>query len=104
MGGVWTADPSNEVNRFLSTSPFGKAMGINDPKLDELILQGQSELDVPKRIAIYKQIEQYVLDQAYVIIPYVYPLRWELVWSNVQGYEVMPSNARLTIRKTWLEG
>jgi peptide/nickel transport system substrate-binding protein len=103
IGGVWQPDPSNECARFLSTGSTGKAMGINDPELDALLSSGTTETDPDARIAIYKQIEQLVLDQVYVIVPYTYPLRWELVWDSVKGYDVMASNARISVRHTWLD-
>jgi len=79
VGTVWAPDPDAEVDRFSSKSPFGRNMGINDPKLDELIEAGRSELDPTRRVAIYRQIQQYVLEQVYTIVPYTYPLRWELI-------------------------
>jgi peptide/nickel transport system substrate-binding protein len=103
IGGVWLADPSNECSRFLSTSSTGKAMEINDTELDGMLKAGTIESDPEKRVAIYKEIEQHVLDQVYVIVPYTYPLRWELVWDYVKGYDVMASNARISVRHTWLD-
>jgi ABC-type transport system substrate-binding protein len=99
----WLPDPSNEVDRFHSESPRGKSMKINDPELDTLIEQGLEETDPDARVEIYKQIEQYALEQAYIIVPYVYGWRWELVWDYVKGYDVMPSNSRISTRKTWLD-
>lgn len=103
VGTVWAPDPSNEVERFHSQSPFGKAMGINDPELDELIDAGKAESDPDRRVEIYRQIQERALDQVYIIVPYTYPLRWELVWNYVKGYDVMASNARISVRKTWLD-
>jgi peptide/nickel transport system substrate-binding protein len=103
IGGVWQADPSNECSRFLSTGSTGTAMEINDTELDEMLKSGTIETDPEKRVAIYKEIEQHVLDQVYVIVPYTYPLRWELVWDYVKGYDVMASNARISVRHTWLD-
>lgn len=99
----WLPDPSNEADRFHSESPRGKSMKINDPELDALVEQGVAETDPDARVEIYKQIEQYALEQVYIIVPYVYGWRWELVWDYVKGYDVMPSNARISTRKTWLD-
>jgi peptide/nickel transport system substrate-binding protein len=103
IGGVWQPDPSNEVARFLSTGSTGKAMEISDAELDELIVSGTTEIDPDARVEIYKQIEQHVLEQVYVIVPYTYPLRWELVWDYVKGYDVTAANSRMSVRKTWLD-
>ena len=103
VGGVWTPDPNQEVQPMYSQSAMGQGQGINDPELDALIEAGLSTTDEAERIDIYQQIQELVLEQVYVIVPYVYPLRWELIWDRVQGYEVMPSNARITLRHTWLD-
>lgn len=103
VGGVWTPDPSNEVARYHSESPQGSAYGINDPEVDELIERGLAESDPDARVEIYTELQERVLDQVYVIVPYTYPLRWELLWNYVQGYDVMASNARISVRKTWLD-
>jgi peptide/nickel transport system substrate-binding protein len=103
VGGVWTPDPSNEVARYHSESPQGSAYGINDPEVDELIEQGLAESDPDTRVEIYTELQEHILDQVYVIVPYTYPLRWELLWNYVQGYDVMASNARISVRKTWLD-
>lgn len=103
VGTVWRPDPSTEVERFHSQSPFGQAMGINDPELDEMIDAGLAETDPDARVEIYTQIQEHVLDQVYIIVPYTYPLRWELTWDYVEGYDVMASNARISVRKTWLD-
>ncbi|MGH2558770.1 MAG: ABC transporter substrate-binding protein, partial [Thermomicrobiales bacterium] len=103
VGTVWTPDPNQEVDRFHSATSFRVVKGIADAALDQLIEQGRTEADEATRIEIYGQIQQHILDNVYVIVPYTYPLRWELLWDYVKGYEVMPSNARLTVRKTWLD-
>ncbi len=103
IGGVWQPDPSSEVARFHSTNQIGQAMEINDPELDALIDEGLATTDPDERVEIYKQIETLVLEQVYTIVPYTYPLRWELLWNYVKGYDVMASNARISVRKTWLD-
>ena len=103
VGTVWAPDPDSEVTQFYSKATSGKVPGIADAELDALIEQGRVETNQQRRVEIYKKIEQRALDQVYVIVPYTYPLRWELIWDFVKGYEVMPSNARLTVRKTSLD-
>lgn len=101
VGTVWTPDPNQEVVRLSFDSNEDRSLGIDDPELDELIERGRTVSDEQERIDTYHAIQERVLDQAYMLIPYVYPLRWELVWDHVHGYDVMPSNARMSLRKTW---
>ncbi|MBI3980002.1 MAG: ABC transporter substrate-binding protein [Chloroflexi bacterium] len=103
IGGVWTPDPDAEVQSFYSKNPIASAIGLKDEKLDALIEKGRIEVNEQARVKVYKEIEQHALDQVYQIVPYTYPLRWELVWNYVQGYDVMASNARMSVRKTWLD-
>lgn len=104
VGTVWSPDPNQEVEPFDSRASFGQGIGIADPEIDALIDQAKAEVDPERRVELYRQIEQRVLDQVYVIVPYTYPLRWELVNDSLAGYQVMPSNARLTLRATCLTG
>jgi len=104
VGTVWTPDPNQEVDRFHSQSSFGKGMGINDAALDAQIEEARRENDPARRAELYRQIQQHILDQVYIIVPYTYPLRWELVSTSIAGYDVMPSNARLSLRKTCVTG
>lgn len=103
VGTVWAPDPDVEVAQFYSKATSGKVPGIADAEIDALIEGCRIETNAEKRIGIYRQIQQRALDQVYVIVPYTYPLRWELTWDFVKGYEAMPSNARLTVRKTYLD-
>lgn len=101
VGGVWRPDPDRELVRFSRDSPLAEKLGRVDEELFDLIDQGRSTSDEAERIAIYEQIQQHMLDQVYILIPYVYPLRWELIWEHVHGYDVTPSNARMSVRETW---
>ncbi|AST96118.1 ABC transporter substrate-binding protein [Shouchella clausii] len=68
-------DP-NALRQFYRTPDEGarKTLSrLNDPKLDELLEQGTIELDEEKRIAIYKEIQQYIHQQAIIIPIYVFP-------------------------------
>lgn len=101
VGGVWRPDPDRELVRFSRDSPLPEKLGRVDEYLFDLIEQGRTTSDEDERIAIYEQIQHHMLDQVYLIVPYVYPLRWELIWDDVHGYEVTPSNSRMSVRETW---
>src|SRR5690606_38725604 len=96
----WTPDSDAILQRFKSTSDYGKAQGIKDPALDAMIDEARTLLDNDARAAKVGEIQRYIADNAYVIQVYQYPLRWELWWNYVEGYEPMAANIRSFVRQT----
>lgn len=104
VGVVWTADPSYYPTlQMHSTASFAENQGINDPKIDQLLDAAATTLDTDERIKLYHEFQEYAAEKVYNIVTYTYPLRWELYWDYVKGYEVMASNSRLSLRQTWLD-
>ncbi len=98
----WSPDPDAILSRLSSSHSYGKAMGMADPKLDKMIEDARSILDVPKRAAAYQEMQKYIADQAFMLQIYQYPLRWE-AWRNyVKGYVPLAANIRTFVRTTWL--
>ncbi|MCW5850304.1 MAG: ABC transporter substrate-binding protein [Anaerolineae bacterium] len=104
VGQVWQSDPDGFLyNSFHSSSPQAKAFCVNDPEMDKLLEQGRSDPDAAKRADAYQKIQERVADQVYNIVLYGYPLRWEMWWDYVKGYQNKPSNTRWNLRQSWLE-
>ena len=103
VGITWEPDPDNRLyNVFHSSSAVAKAFCINDPELDELLDRGRTTNDRAERMEIYHAVQDRIADQAYVLVNYGYPLRWETWADYVQGYHNVPSNSRWNLRTTWL--
>lgn len=100
---AWTPDPDEIVQRMTSANPYGNAMGMADHELDTMVLAARGELDLAKRATDYQEIQQRIADQAYILQIYQYPMRWEMWWDYVKGYEVLPANIRTFVRTTWLD-
>lgn len=101
VGGVWSSDPDAGLyNWFHTGTPTATAYGINDPELDKLLEQGRGTTDLAARTDAYQKVQQRIADQAYVLVLYGYPLRWEMWWEHVKGYANRPSNSRWALRKT----
>ncbi|MDQ0724567.1 peptide/nickel transport system substrate-binding protein [Paenibacillus sp. W4I10] len=69
------SDP-NALYAFYHTSAEGERptlSGLSDPKIDELLEQGAVETDPDKRVEIYNQIQQYLIEQAVILPIYVFP-------------------------------
>lgn len=67
-GGIGDSQVDRDLkNRFMSTGRDAQAAGLKDPKLDEMIARQDRELDQEKRKALFREIDRYVLDQAYFL-------------------------------------
>lgn len=69
------SDP-NALYAFYHTPAEGERptlSGLSDPEIDKLLEQGAVESDTEKRVEIYKQIQQYLIDQAVILPIYVFP-------------------------------
>nr|WP_289140140.1 ABC transporter substrate-binding protein [uncultured Brevibacillus sp.] len=62
--------------------------GINDPKLDDLIIKGQSTYDIEARKQIYAEAQKYMVEQAYIIPVYV-TKQFTVVNKRVKGVKLV---------------
>ena len=100
---VWQPDPHSDVYQiYYSTSPINLGKFV-DADLDALLDAGKVELDVEKRIRIYKDIQNLVADQVYMLYPYTKPVNWQYVWDYVKNYKAMPSGTYDHVRYLWLD-
>lgn len=100
---VWQPDPHSDVYQiYYSTSKINLGK-FADPKLDALLDAGKTELDVQKRIKIYKDIQTLVADQAYMIYPYTKPIYWQYVKDYVKGYKATPNGSFSPLRYVYLQ-
>ncbi len=100
---VWQPDPHSDVYQiYYSTSKINLGKFV-DPKLDALLDAGKSELDVARRIKIYKDIQVLVADQAYMLFPFTKPIYWQYVKDYVKGYTATPNGSFAPLRYVWME-
>ncbi|RXZ83267.1 ABC transporter substrate-binding protein [Paenibacillaceae bacterium] len=82
------ADPDLLTNLFRSDRLHSQGgnnySGLNDPEIDRLLDEGAIESDLQKRKEIYRQIQQYISEQAIGIPLYVFPYTVAQS-SSVQG-------------------
>jgi peptide/nickel transport system substrate-binding protein len=89
---VYPTDP--DVTPYFISTAAGKGFnipGYKDPKLDELLIKGQTTTDPAQRKQIYKELQAYMADT----LPYVflwYPQEIDVINSRLQG--VAPVNLR----------
>ncbi len=99
---VWQPDPHSDVYQiYYSTSPINLGK-FADAELDALLDAGKVELDLEKRIEIYKAVQNLVADQVYMLYPYTKPVNWQYVRDYVNDYQSMPSGTYDHVRYLWL--
>jgi oligopeptide transport system substrate-binding protein len=105
FGGGWCADypdPENFADALFHSRAQQNTGGYSNPDLDALLEQARVEQDVTRRIALYQQAEQMIVDDAPVLFT-VHGLSYQLVKPYVKGYVLTPIDVPIE-RYMWLEG
>ncbi|MFZ5920112.1 MAG: peptide ABC transporter substrate-binding protein [Chloroflexota bacterium] len=101
----WCADypdPENFADVLFHTGSEQNNGGYSNPELDAILEQARVEQDVTKRIALYQQAEQIIVQDAPVLFT-VHGLSYVLVKPYVKGYVLTPIDIPLE-RYMWIEG
>jgi ABC-type transport system substrate-binding protein len=105
FGGGWCADypdPENFADVLFHSGSAQNSGGYSNPELDALLEQARVEQDVPKRIEMYQQAEQIIVEDAPVLFT-IHSLSYQLVKPYVKGYAFTPIDVPIE-RYMWLEG
>jgi oligopeptide transport system substrate-binding protein len=90
--GGWCADypdPENFADVLFHTGSTQNNGNFSDPQLDAILDQARTEQDVSKRIGLYQQAEQMIVNDAPVLFT-VHTLSYVLVKPYVKGYVWTP--------------
>jgi peptide/nickel transport system substrate-binding protein/oligopeptide transport system substrate-binding protein len=95
-------DPDALVNRLFNSRSEGNLFAYSNPKVDQLLLQGQTSTSDELRAQIYSQIEKQVM-QDHVIIP-LFSARYSfVVQKSTHGIELNSLGLQyMPLRKVWL--
>jgi oligopeptide transport system substrate-binding protein len=105
FNGGWCADypdPENFADVLFHSGSNQNQGGYSNPELDTLLEQARVEQDVTKRIAMYQQAEQMIVNDAPVLFT-THSLSYQLVQPYVKGFVFTPITVPLE-RYMWLEG
>ena len=105
FSGGWCADypdPENFADVLFHTGSPQNHGGYSNPQLDALLEAARVEQDVTKRIGIYQQAEQIIVDEAAVLFT-THSLSYRLVKPYVKGYVFTPIDIPIE-RYMWLDG
>ena len=101
----WCADypdPENFADALFYTGSNLNHGGYSNPQLDKLLEDARTEQDVTKRIEMYQQAEQIIVDDAAALFT-VHWLSYQLVKPYVKGYVITPIDIPIE-RYMWLDG
>lgn len=105
ISGGWCADypdPENFADVLFHSESGQNNGGYSNPELDALLEQARVEQDVTRRIAMYQQAEQLLVDDAAALWT-THSFSYELVKPYVQGYVFTPIDIPIQ-RYMWLDG
>ncbi len=105
FSGGWCADypdPENFADVLFHSGSNQNQGGYSNPELDSLLEKARIEKDVTKRIAMYQQAEQMIVNDAPVLFT-THSLSYQLVQPYVKGFVFTPITVPLE-RYMWLEG
>jgi oligopeptide transport system substrate-binding protein len=101
----WCADypdPENFADVLFHSGSSQNSGGYTNPQLDTLLEQARVEQDITKRIDMYQQAEQMIVDDAAVLFT-THSLSYQLVKPYVKGYVFTPIDIPIE-RYMWLDG
>ncbi len=105
FSGGWCADypdPENFADVLFHSGAQQNNGGYSNPELDTLLDQARVEQDVTKRMAMYQQAEQILVDDAAALWT-THSLSYQLVKPYVKGYTFTPIDIPIE-RYMWLDG
>ena len=101
----WCADypdPENFADVLFHTSSSQNNGGYSNPHFDDLLEAARIEQDVTRRMGMYQQAEQIIVDDAAALFT-TYSLSHQLVKPYVKGYVFTPIDIPIE-RYMWIEG
>ena len=105
FAGGWCADypdPENFADVLFHTGSQQNNGGYSNPELDKLLEAARVEQDVTKRIQMYQQAEQIIVNDAPVLFT-THSLSYTLVKPYVKGFTLTPIDISLE-RYMWIAG
>jgi peptide/nickel transport system substrate-binding protein len=96
-------DPHDFTGEFFYSHGAYNFPGLDDQELDALLDSGIATPDLDERRAIYREIEEYLVQD---VVPYVFlyrPTTYAAFHSEVQDLEHESANSRISLKHVWLD-
>ncbi len=102
---TWSRYPEPDWNASLiyRSDGYYNAGKLKDAPLDTLIDEGAATVDIDKRKAIYRKVDEIVLGEA-MMVPMIYGVTYAAAPKNVMGLEqVFGWDAKMYLHRMWLK-
>lgn len=112
LSGDWDADMMQltsslnaDASQYLSLwfEKNGKTTKVDDPELwqrmSDAIHKADSDQD---RSKMYQELNQYVAERAYMLVPYAAPTVYDVWSSKLAGFETEASSTRMFFKNAWI--
>ncbi len=98
-----TPDPHSFLYLLFHSGSPNNLPRFRDPQVDALLVKAEGELEYAKRVALYKQVERQIAEQAPIIVLYFYT--YERVFQPyVRGVQVSAlGDPYIAMRSVWLD-
>jgi len=102
--GGWCADypdPENFADVLLHSTAEHNHGHYNNPQVDALLEEARVEQDPERRIALYQEAEQLIVEDAPLLFT-VHSISYVLVAPHIQGYQLTPVDVPIE-RYLWID-
>lgn len=100
----WTADypdPESILTLLFGTGRPDNYLNYTNPAMDALLKQASEEIDPGKRVELYRQAQQLLIDD-HVMIPILFDIGYTLVKPAVKGLTITPMGI-ISLAPVWME-
>jgi peptide/nickel transport system substrate-binding protein len=111
LSGNWGADLiqltsslNADASQYLSLwfEQNSKATKVNDPELWRRMSAAVQTGSDQDRQQAYADLNQYVAEHAYILVPYAAPVVYDVWSSKLKGFQSDPSNTRMFLKNAWI--
>ncbi|MEU0641356.1 ABC transporter substrate-binding protein [Streptomyces umbrinus] len=112
LSGKWNADMMQltsslnaDASQYLSLwfEKNGKTTKVDDPELWQRMSDAIAKADTAKdRTRMYQELNQYVAEKTYMIVPYASPSVYDVWSSKLAGFKTEASSTRMFFKDAWI--
>jgi peptide/nickel transport system substrate-binding protein len=102
IGWIGAVDPDDWMYSRFHTGEKWNTTGYSNTQANQLLEQGRTITDQPKRKTLYNQADQTIVSEAPFVFFFLYD-QYEALRDHVKGYAHMANNSKNTFKKVWLD-